>query len=124
MTGNIKRLAAMLGERERSDWTEALASVLTSPEAVVIAGYPRSDRVSFILDRARMRKDNSERLGLRTFGLESLIATLIALPSDASLENYGVKSDAYTGSCFVFDGKLIGCEFVARGLAQTIPFSG
>jgi hypothetical protein len=124
MTGNIKRLAAMLEERERSDWTEALASVLTSPEAVVIAGYPRLDRVSFILDRARMRKDNSERLGLRTFGLESLIATLIALPPDASLENHGVKNDAYTGSCFVFDGKLIGCEFVARGLAQTIPFSG
>ncbi|MGN6666321.1 MAG: hypothetical protein ACTHKH_05035 [Trinickia sp.] len=71
-----------------------------------------------------MRKDNSERLGLRTFGIESLIVTLIALPPDASLENYGVKNDAYTGSCFVFDGKLIGCEFVERGLAQTIPFSG
>ena len=124
MTGNIGRLTSMLGGLERADWTEALASVLTSPEAFVIAGYPRSDRVSFILDRARMRKENSERLGLRTFGLESLIATLTALPPDTSLENYGVKNNAYTGSCFVFDGKLIGCEFVARGLAQTIPFNG
>lgn len=124
MTSNVEKLASMLGELEPSNWTEALAAVLASPEVIEIAGYPRTDRVSFILDRARMRKDNSERLALRTFGLESLITALTALPPEVCLENYGVKNDTYTGSCFVLDGKLIGCEFVARGLAQTIPFSG
>lgn len=124
MTSNINLLASMLAEHEQADWTEALASVLTSPTVVEIGGYPRSDRVSFILDRARMRKENSERLRLRTFGLDCLIAALGALPLDASLKNYAVKNDEYTGSCFVFDGRLVGCEFVARGLAQTTPFRG
>ncbi|WP_321840207.1 hypothetical protein [Paraburkholderia bannensis] len=124
MTSNIKRLASMLAELERVEWTVSLASVLASPEAVEIGGYPKSDRASFVLDRAIMRKENSERRGLQTFGLDSLIATLGALSPDTNLESYAVKNDKYTGSCFVFEGKLIGCEFVARGLAQTIQFRG
>ncbi|PRG97642.1 hypothetical protein C6V08_20945 [Burkholderia gladioli] len=50
-------------------------------------------------------KENSEQLGLQTFGLESLIATLESLSSERRLKSYAVKNDQYTGSCFVCDGK-------------------
>ncbi|WP_155419829.1 hypothetical protein [Burkholderia gladioli] len=105
MTDNIRQLVSMLGELEPAEWSNALASVLVSPKIIKIEGYPRSERVSFVLERARMRKENSERLGLQTFDLESLIATLESLSSERRLKSYFVKNDQYTGSCFVCDGK-------------------
>jgi hypothetical protein len=44
--------------------------------------------------------------------------------SERTLENYGVKNNAYTGSCFVLQDRLLGCESVARGLAQAIRYDG
>nr|WP_244098571.1 RHS repeat domain-containing protein [Burkholderia gladioli] len=105
MTDNIRQQASMLGELEPAEWSNALVSVLASPKVIEIEGYPHSERVSFVLERARMRKENSEQLGLQTFGLESLIATLESLSSERRLKSYAVKNDQYTGSCFVCDGK-------------------
>jgi len=122
---NIERLISMLMQAEPCEWTEALKSVIRSPDVAEIAGYPRVDRASFILAQAKMRQSNSRRLGLKTFGLDSLITALGKLQPDAQLTNYGIENGLYTGSCFVFDNNnLIGCEFVAKGLAKTIPFRG
>lgn len=124
MAPNIERLVQMLRGLDPSEWTVALNAVLTSPDVIEIGGYPRSDRASFILDRARRRRGNAARLGLRTFGLDNLITVLETVPPDTTLENYGVNNSAYTGSCFVLKGKLLGCEFVEKGLAKSIPYRG
>ncbi|RKU03029.1 hypothetical protein C7H84_12555 [Burkholderia sp. Nafp2/4-1b] len=124
MMSGIERVKRMLGNMPANEWSGALESVLTSPDVVEIPGYPRIDPASFVLARAKSRQANTQKLKLKTFGLASLITELEALPADTPLQNYGIKTGAYTGSCFVLDEKLLGCEFVERGTAKTIPFSG
>jgi len=121
---NIERLTILVTNLPASEWKDALKLVLTAEDVVEIAGYPRVDRASFVLAQAKMRQRNVAGLDLKTFGLASLIAELEKLPPDTLLENYGVKNGSYTGSCFVLDSKLVGCEFVSRGLAKTVPFQG
>ncbi|MBR8335534.1 hypothetical protein KDW69_28180 [Burkholderia ambifaria] len=107
-----------------NEWTDALDSVLISANVVEIPGYPRVERASFVLAQAKSRQTNTANLKLQTFGLASLITELEALPPDTPLQNYGIKSGAYIGSCFVLDEKLVGCEFVERGTSKTVSFAG
>ena len=124
MTSGIERIARMLANMSANEWTDALDSVLISANVVEIPGYPRVERASFVLAQAKSRQTNTANLKLQTFGLASLITELEALPPDTPLQNYGIKNGAYTGSCFVLDGKLVGCEFVERGTSKTVPFAG
>ena len=124
MTSGIERIARMLANMSANEWKGALDSVLVSADVVEIPGYPRVERASFVLAQAKSRQTNTASLKLKTFGLASLITELEALPPDTPLQNYGIKNGAYTGSCFVLDGKLVGCEFVERGTSKTVPFAG
>jgi len=124
MTSGIERIARMLANMSANEWKDALDSVLVSADVVAIPGYPRVERASFVLAQAKSRQTNTASLKLKTFGLASLITELEALPPDTPLQNYGIKNGAYTGSCFVLDGKLVGCEFVERGTSKTVPFAG
>lgn len=124
MTSGTERIARMLANMSANEWTDALDSVLISANVVEIPGYPRVERASFVLAQAKSRQSNTASLKLKTFGLVSLITELEALPPDTLLQNYGIKSGAYIGSCFVLDGKLVGCEFVERGTSKTVPFAG
>lgn len=124
MTSGIERIARMLANTSANEWRGALDSVLISADVVEIPGYPRVERASFVLAQAKSRQSNTASLKLKTFGLASLITELEALPPDTLLQNYGIKSGAYIGSCFVLDGKLVGCEFVERGTSKTVPFAG
>jgi hypothetical protein len=89
-----------------------------------IHGNPQLHRVSFILQRARMREQNSIKLVLETFGLPDLITPLERLTPDQELKIYGVKNTTDVGSCFVLDDRIVGCEFVKRGVSKTTPFAG
>ena len=124
MTSGIERIARMSANMSANEWKDALDSVLVSADVVEIPGYPRVERASFVLAQAKSRQTNTASLKLKTFGLASLITELEALPPDTPLQNYGIKNGAYTGSCFVLDGKLVGCEFVERGTSKTVPFAG
>ena len=124
MTSGIERIARMLANMSANEWKGALDSVLVSADVVEIPGYPRVERASFVLAQAKSRQTNTASLKLKTFGLASLITELEALPPDTLLQNYGIKSGVYIGSCFVLDGKLVGCEFVERGISKTVPFAG
>jgi len=124
MTSGIERIARMLANMSANEWKGALDSVLVSADVVEIPGYPRVERASFVLAQAKSRQTNTASLKLKTFGLASLITELEALPPDTPLQSYGIKSGAYIGSCFVLDGKLVGCEFVERDTSKTVPFAG
>jgi len=124
MTSGIERITRMLANMSANEWKDALDSVLVSADVVEIPGYPRVERASFVLAQAKSRQTNTASLKLKTFGLASLITELEVLPPDTPLQNYGIKNGAYTGSCFVLDGKLVGCEFVERGTSKTVPFAG
>lgn len=124
MMSGIERITRMLANVPANEWRGALESVLISADVVEIPGFPRIDRASFVLAQAKSRQTNAVTLELKTFGLPSLITELEALPPDTPLQNYGIKNGAYTGSCFVLDERLVGCEFVERGAAKTIPFAG
>lgn len=124
MTTGIERITMMLANMSANEWKDALDSVLISADVVEIPGYPRVVRASFVLAQAKSRQSNTASLKLKTFGLASLITELEALPPDTLLQNYGIKSGAYIGSCFVLDGKLVGCEFVERGTLKTVPLAG
>lgn len=124
MTSGTERIARMLANMSANEWTDALDSVLISANVVEIPGYPRVERASFVLAQAKSRQSNTASLKLKTFGLVSLITELEALPPDTLLQNYGIKIGVYVGSCFVLDGKLVGCEFVERGTSKTVPFAG
>lgn len=124
MTSGIERITRMLANMSANEWKDALDSVLVSADVVEIPGYPRVERASFVLAQAKSRQTNTASLKLKTFGLASLITELEVLPPDTPLQNYGIKNGAYTGSCFILDGKLVGCEFVERGTSKTVPFAG
>ncbi|WP_250516376.1 hypothetical protein [Caballeronia sp. INDeC2] len=119
---NIGHLISLTGDLDKRDWISPLLAVLNAADAEEIHGNPQSDRVSFILQRARMRQNNSTELGLETFGLQDLISQLEKLPTDEQLLTYGIRTALHSGNCFVFNGRLIGCEFVRRGMSRNIPF--
>ncbi|MGI4887823.1 MAG: hypothetical protein ACRYGJ_02055 [Janthinobacterium lividum] len=121
---NITILISLVVKLEPNAWVDQLSRVFTSNDVTEISGNPKINRVSFILGMAKLRKENSLKLGLKTFGLENLIPKLERLSPDDKLETYGIENGLYTGSCFVRCGEIIGCEFVARGLARTIPYNG
>lgn len=126
---HIEHLIGLLKESDAGDtgssaWIFSLREILTSPDIQEVPGNPQLNRVSFILNRARMRRDNSARLGLATFGLENLVPRLERLSEDEQLETYALRTASYAGSCFVWKERMIGCEFVKRGLSQTYPFAG
>jgi hypothetical protein len=123
MIGNIQFLASLLNEVEES-WRDPLRKVLRSSDVREIHGNPQLNRVSVILARARLRMSNSTKLGLETFGLPNLIVELERLATDRELETYGIENAAYAGSCFVSDKRMIGCEFVKRGMSKTVPYNG
>lgn len=121
---NVGRLKLLLAKAERDAWRDSLQSVLADAETKEIPGNPQMYRVSFILDRARMRLSSSINLRLETFGVSELISVLEQLSPADRLEGYSLKNCRYTGTCFVWRDQLIGCEFVARRLARTIPYRG
>jgi hypothetical protein len=120
---NIEFLVSLLNEVDRN-WRPSLLEVLQSPDVEEVHGNPQINRASFILQRARMRQCNSLKLGLETFGLPDLILTLAKLPAHQQLRSYGVKTTMFIGSCFVLDDRMLGCEFVKRGISKTVPFNG
>lgn len=121
---NIEYLASLLNIVGQNDWSVPLLRVLRSSDAEEIHGNPQLNRVSFILARAKMRRRSSIKLGLETFGLQSLIVELEKLAADEQLETYGLGTASYSGSCFVLNGRMVGCEFVKRGMSKTFPFDG
>lgn len=124
MNSNIDYLISLIAGVQSNAWVDSLSAILKSSDVEEVSNNPQLHRISFILTRARMRRANSAKFGLETFGIESLIVMLENLPADGQLDVYDIKNGSYTGSCFVFSGALIGCEFVARGLSKSVPFGG
>lgn len=102
-------------------WPNQLLDVLDSADAEELWSNPQTCRVSFVKERAEQRLRLSSAQGLTTFGIPELIDNIGSIADDESIELFGIKNSKYIGTCFVYNKKIIGCEFVLRGKAISKP---
>lgn len=90
-------------------------------DAVERATCHENYTVSFALNRAKARLESTKRNQKKTYGIEALIEALSKLDPAKRIDFYSFSSKRYVGTCFVFNGALIGHEFVERGGSMTVP---
>lgn len=121
MTNSISYLIQLLDQRPDSSWANELRSVLFSPDLNADLVGVQHCMVHFALSQAQRRLESSRRLNKTTFGIEDLISELRQLNEDQTLHYYVVSTSRHLGTCYVDEDRLIGCEFVQKGGAETKP---
>ncbi|MDR6502794.1 hypothetical protein ACPUER_28710 [Burkholderia sp. DN3021] len=121
MTNSVSYLMQLLNQRPDSSWTDELRSVLLSPDLTAIRIDVQHCTVNFALSQALRRLESSRGLNRPTFGIEDLIFELRQLNEEQTLDYYVVSTSQHLGTCYVDKDRLIGCEFVQKGGAETRP---
>lgn len=117
----VSYLIQLLDQRPDTSWANELRSVLLSPDLNGRTIRVQHCSVRFALSQAQRRLDSSRRLNKTTFGIESLVSELSPLNEDQMLDYYVVSTSRHLGTCYVDNDRLIGCEFVLKGGAETKP---
>jgi hypothetical protein len=100
-------------------WAPQLLCVLES--AISVSKAPERHHASFALEQAERRLARSVESGIETFGIPELIKRLRELAPETEIEFHFVHGKLYTGTCFVVANEWVGCEFVKKGKALTVP---
>lgn len=98
-----------------------LESVLTAPDARQREGDPERYLASFALERAKSRLESAQRFSRRVSGLESVVENMSKLPEDVFVDFYNIEARGLVGTCFVYERRIVGYEFVVRGGRQSLP---
>ncbi len=114
-------LISLLDREAGSSWSEELRRVLLSADASSVSHSPQHCSVHFALAQARRRLETSYGLGKRTFGMESLISVLEPLDKDAMLDYYVISTATDLGTCYLYQNRLLGCEFVRKSGTESKP---
>lgn len=107
-------LIKLLDKTPAEAWAERLRVMLISDGFQEKPDNPQSCIVSFALNQAKRRLDHTRAIGKKTFGIEELIVTLSAFDKEKGLQFYSIEDHQYLGTCYVADGRILGCECVLK----------
>ncbi|WP_152032998.1 hypothetical protein [Gallaecimonas mangrovi] len=74
----------------------------------------------FLRDRIKIRLNSPVVKKMKTVGLNSSLKTLNEMDDFDLVDVFSVKNNSYAGDCFVFFNKIIGIEFIKKGLSKKI----
>lgn len=114
MAGNIEYLKELVSKAKFFDNMDApfLDGILRSMDIEELPGSPEKYLVKFALGRSTSRYETAKRAGKQTRGMEELIKNLKSLPQEDMIYFYNIKNTEYIGTCFVYEDKIVGYEFV------------
>ncbi|WP_155636399.1 hypothetical protein [Burkholderia stagnalis] len=121
MSDDVSCLINLLDQEPDAPWSEDLRTVLLSKDLKKNPGNPQQCTAHFALKQAQRRLESSRVLEKTTFGIESLISELSKLNGDERLDYYIISTPTHLGTCYVFQGRLLGCEFVLKSGSETKP---
>lgn len=102
-----------------ANWPLLLLDIIDSSDVEELPGNPLIFNASFVKERAVHRLELCSTINLSAFYIPALLENLRIVEDGASINQFGLRNSSYDGACFVYDEKLIGCEFVKRGRART-----
>ncbi|WP_157359672.1 hypothetical protein [Caldimonas brevitalea] len=121
MTTDAEYLLSLANEIPETSSLGQLKAILSMDDLRGKPANPLTCTASYALAQAKRRLENSTALGKATVGLEDLIASASSFKDDDIFECYIFENSTHIGTCYVFDGGLLGCEFVLRTGTQTLP---
>jgi hypothetical protein len=108
-------LLSIFPNKYEGKWLHQLYDILKADDCE--DAYPKNPQrlaVSYVKGTAMIRIKTTKSANKQTFGLEELVSDLNDYDQDLILDCYGLKGGGFIGHCYVFDNKLIGCEFVEK----------
>lgn len=121
MSDDASYLLQLLERQPPCDWARELRAVLASTTLKPKPDNPQECLVRFALAQARRHLAAVERMNKRSFGIAELVQVLERLSDQLMIRYFFVENDRFTGTCYVSDDALLGCEFIEKGTTVSKP---